>query len=393
MNEPIVGVVAALPWLVLPVLLAWRLRATPSLDSVPAAPPAGKVLRVSIVLPARNEAAHIAACIQSIQASSWPDLQLVVVNDHSTDRTGELAREAARGDPRIRVINAPDLPAGWFGKQWACEVGASHTNGQLLLFTDADTRHAPDLIARMVALRAQRGAELLSVAGVQTMDTVWEYAVQPSVLLLILSRYGGAASIERATHAREVIANGQCFMLSRAVYTRIGRHEAVRAFVAEDLMMAQAVFRHGHRVSLALGIRQLSTRMYDGLSALMKGWGKNLYAGGRYAMGGGAWGQRVYPILLLAFPLGILLPFLVLVTSVFEGMIGGATGLTAADWWSVFASGAILLTYAAAHRLNGAPLYRALLAPLGGAILLVICIQAIARGKRVEWKDRHYQAQ
>ena len=76
-------------------------------------------------LPARNEAAHIAPCIRAIRQSTWPNLELVVIDDHSTDGTDDLAREAAGGDPRVTIIPAPDLPSGWFGKQWACQTGAA----------------------------------------------------------------------------------------------------------------------------------------------------------------------------------------------------------------------------------------------------------------------------
>jgi chlorobactene glucosyltransferase len=385
--------VAAAPWIAAPIVLAARLRTTPSLDDIAvAATTAAPVPRVSIVLPARNEAAHIAACIHSIRASTWPDLELIVVDDHSTDGTGALAREAAAGDPRVKIVNAPALPAGWFGKQWACQSGAAHATGSLMLFTDADTRHAPDLVGRMVRMREQRGAELLSVAGHQAMGTVWERAVQPSVFTLILARYGGAAAIEQATHPRDVVANGQCFMLSRQVYDAIGGHEPVRGFVAEDVMMAQAIQARGQRVSLALGIGQLSTRMYDGLRSLMKGWGKNMYAGGRHAMWGGALVQRLYPLLLLSFPLGILMPFVMLAWCAVAVITGGGVG-AALLLWSAASSAAILAAFAAANRLNGDPVRRALLAPLGGAIVLAICVVAIARGNNVRWKDRGYVSQ
>ena len=385
---------AAAPWVTAPLVLAARFRSTPRLDDIDAAATvAAPTPRVSIVLPARNEAVHIAACIRSIRASTWPDLELVLVDDHSTDGTRALAREAAAGDPRVKIVNAPDLPAGWFGKQWACQSGAAHATGSLLLFTDADTRHAPDLVGRMVRMRERRGAELLSVAGHQEMGTVWERAVQPSVFTLILTRYGGADAIERATNPRDVVANGQCFMMSRRVYDAIGGHEAVRGYVAEDVMMAQAIQARGDRVSLALGIGQLSTRMYDGLGSLMKGWGKNMYAGGRHAMWWGAIGQQLYPLLLLSFPLGVLMPFVALVWCAVAMATGGTViGAVSAALllWSALTSAAILVSFALANRLNGDPIRRALLAPLGGAIVLAICVSAIARGNNVRWKDRGY---
>ncbi len=397
-SSKLIALGAALPWVLVPAILYLRLRATPSLDDVSAEPPSRTAApRVSVILPARNEAAHIGACVRSILDSDWPDLELIVVDDHSTDGTSALAHQAAAGDTRLTVVSAPDLPAGWFGKQWACQTGSGQATGSLLLFTDADTRHAPDLITRLVQMRAARGAELMSVAGRQDMETIWERAVQPSVFSLILLRYGGTQAIERASRASDVVANGQCFMLSRTAYDAIGGHNAVREFVAEDLMMAQAIWGTGSRVSLVLGIGQLSTRMYDGLDALMKGWGKNVYAGGRFAMRGGAMGRAIYPLLLLAFPAGILLPFVV---SVGLGVVVALASIAGADWfgattsawltWGLVASVAVLLTFMLANHLNRDALKRAWLAPLGGAVLLAICLIAIVRGRNVSWKGRGY---
>lgn len=377
----------ALPWCVVPVLLRQRLRASPQLADEPIDPPASPP-RVSIVLPARNEAVNIAACVRSICASTWPDLELIVVDDHSTDGTGALARAAAAGDARVRVIEAPDLPPGWFGKQWACHSGAQVATGTLLLFTDADTRHAPDLVTRMVRLRARRGAELLSVAGRQDMETVWECAVQPLVFVMLLARYGGASQLEQARHARAVVANGQCFMLSRTAYDALGGHAAVRAYVVEDVMMAQAVHAHGGRVSLGFGVAQLRTRMYEGLGPLVRGWRKNLYAGGRHAFGGGRVGQLLYPLVLLSFPLTVAGPVVVLLVALLVALLGG----DAASWlaWSLIASTATFAAFAIANRANGDSAWRAVLAPLGGVVLLAICLQAIVRGDHVEWKGRAY---
>ena len=344
---------------------------------------------MSVIVPARNEAAHIADFVRAIRSSTWPNLELIVVNDHSTDGTADIARAAAQGDLRIHVVDAPDLPEGWFGKQWACEVGASHASGELLLFTDADTRHAPDLVARLVAMRAQRGAELISVAGRQDLVTVWERAVMPLVFSMIMFRYGSTRALENATHASDVIANGQCFMISRAAYDAVGRHKAVRQYVAEDVMMAQAVWRSGARVSLVLGVEQLRTRMYDGLGSMMRGWRKNVYAGGRLAMRGPV-GRALYPLLLLTFPLSSLLPFVLLAGTTLMLLDGSAFR----PWmlWSVLTSLGTLTTLAIANRFNRDPVLRALLAPLGAAVLLTICVQAIARGRQVEWKGRDYRA-
>jgi len=396
----VVAVLAALPWWLAPAILYARLRATPSLEDFSDIAPTGSasadVPRVSVILPARNEAEHIAACVRSVLSTTWPNLELIVVDDHSTDGTAALAREGASGDLRMTLVSAPELPPQWFGKQWACQSGAAQATGELLLFIDADTRHAPDLITRLVHARDARGAELMSVAGRQEMHTLWEQAVQPCVFTLILLRYGGAVAIEHATRASDVVANGQCFMMSRAAYDSLGGHYAVRDFVAEDLMMAQAVWSSGKRVSIVLGIRQLSTRMYDGLGALIKGWGKNVYAGGRFAMRGGSVGRALYPLLLVTFPTGLFFPFIAFATALRATQVdppsifGDAVATAAWLLWSALASAGALLTFALANWLNRDRIWRAIYAPIGGFVLLVICVFAIVRGRNVRWKGRGY---
>ncbi|MDQ6611410.1 MAG: glycosyltransferase, partial [Gemmatimonadota bacterium] len=276
-SEFLLAVVLALPWIIAPVLAVLRQRSTRSLDDYSewAVEP---IDRVSVILPARNESAHVAACVASLRATSWRDVEIIVIDDHSTDGTGVLARAAGGGDSRITVVDAPDLPDGWFGKQWACHTGAARATGTYLLFTDADTRHAPDLIGRLVNAQKARNASLISVAGTQSMHSFWEYAIQPAVFALLLARFGGTTEMEQATRSVDVIANGQCLMFTRQAYDLIGGHAAVRATVAEDLMLAQTTHARGLRVSLVLGTSQLSTHMYSGLREIVRGWMKNVYA-------------------------------------------------------------------------------------------------------------------
>jgi chlorobactene glucosyltransferase len=374
----------------LPLAVGWRLRDTPDLARLsPADLDATRrsAERVSIVLPARDEAVHIDACVRAIRATTWPDWELLVVDDHSADGTGDLARAAAEGDPRVRVLAAPALPDGWFGKQWACQTGADAATGELLLFTDADTRHHPELLVRAVTAMRARGAALFSVGGRQDTGSFWEHAIQPVVFLFILARYGGARTMERARTPEDVVANGQCFLVSRADYERLGRHEAVRGTVAEDLMIAQRAQAAGLRVSLGIGREHLGTRMYDGLASVVKGWRKNVYAGGRLAMKWGRAGRFLFPFLLVGFPLFLAAPF-------------GALALAALAPalrpvllpWAGIAAAPMLLLFGATVWAGRAPLWRVLYAPIGAVAFAAICVDAIRRGQQVEWKGRRYRS-
>jgi len=374
---------AAWPWLAAPAVVWWRARGSRSLDEEPDSAPPDAPL-VSVIVPARDEAPNIARCVRSLLASDYPCLELVVVDDGSTDDTAALARDAAAGDARLRVIATAPLPAGWFGKPWACATGAAAARGTLLLFVDADTTHAPDLVTRAVHARARRGGGLLSVIGRQELGSFWERLVQPQVLAVLLGRYGSTERVNRSRRVVDKIANGQCILVDRATYDAVGGHGAVRGAVAEDLRLAQHVYMRGHPVHLVLGERQLATRMYTSLSDLMRGWRKNVYAGGRDAMPLGRAGRVLFPLLLLLPPLMGIAPALALLLAA-----GGLASAEVARAAAV-AQGASLLFWAGAYRRGGVSAAYALVAPLGAAVLLAIVVQAIARGRRVEWRGRQY---
>ena len=375
---------SALPWFIAPLYVWWRSRDSCSLDDYSAATPPDAPL-VSVVIPARDEARNIEQCLTAALASTWPTLEVLVVDDHSTDGTGARARAVAERDPRARVLDNPPLPAGWMGKQWACWTGAQAARGAVLCFADADTTHAPDLIPRAVnALRA-RGAGLLSVAGRQEMGSFWERIVQPQVFAVIAGRYGGTERVSRSGRTVDKIANGQCLLMPRDVYDRVGGHAAVRDKVAEDLKLAQCTHAAGFPVHLLLGEAQLSTRMYTSLRELVGGWRKNVFAGGREAMPLGRLGRLIFPVLLLLPAFAQLWPLAVLLGA-WAGLVADAVRIQAA----MLAVGATVLFWAATYwRAGLSPLW-ALLFPVGAATYAFISLQAILRGSRVEWRGREY---
>jgi chlorobactene glucosyltransferase len=377
---------AALPWLVVPVVTLWRGSRSRSLDEVPDDAPPDAPL-VSVIIPARNEARHIEACVRSVLSARYPALEVIVVDDRSEDATGAIARRLAAEDARLRVVDGMPLPDGWFGKQWACATGARQARGAVLLFTDADTRHAPDLLPRSVNLLRSRGADLVTVFGHQELGTFWEKVIQPQVFSLLLARYGGTESVNRSRSSYDKIANGQCLMLTRESYEALGGHAAVRDKVAEDLAIAQRWFAAGRRTVLVSGIPQLATRMYESLDEIVRGWMKNVFAGGRHAVPGGRVGRALAPALLLLGPSLALTPLVALVLASF-GIIPRDALAPA-----VVANVVLLAYWGIVYRSIGAssPLW-ALSFPLGGVMLLYIFSRALLRGSRVEWKGRRYRA-
>jgi chlorobactene glucosyltransferase len=377
--------VAALPWVLAPCWYLWRLRDSRQVTEYPAVPPADPPC-VSVVVPARNEAHNIERCVTSLLASAWPAFEVIVVDDHSTDGTGGLARAIAARDPRVRVVPAPELPAGWFGKQWACHTGRAHATGTLLLFTDADTWHAPDALPRAVHALAARGADLLSLAGTQEVHTFWEVVVQPVVFVQILGVFGGTEAMSRSTDPRRKIANGQYLLCHAATYDALGGHAAVREFVAEDLLLAQRWTAARRAVHLLVGLDQLRTRMYRGLGDLARGWGKNIYAGGRHAMPPWLARSGVLRVLMPVPGLVALAPTLAIALAAvgaappWYGAAGGIAYAANVVWWAVVCA------------LTRVPLWMAPLHPLGWLVTTGISTWAALRGDRTEWKGREYRA-
>jgi hypothetical protein len=382
---PLAPLLLAAPWVLGPIVTLARASRSRSLDDERAEPPEDPPL-VSLVIPARDEARSIERCVASALASDYPRLEVIVVDDHSSDGTGEIVRAMADRDVRLRVVVPAPLPDGWFGKQWACAAGAAAARGAILGFMDADTRQAPGLVTRVVNAMMSRGADLLSVAGTQELGSFWERLVQPQIFSVMLQRFGGTEIVTHSRFASQKIANGQCIWLTRDAYDALGGHAAVRDKVAEDLALAQHAFRAGRNVVLVLGLDQLSTRMYTSLRELAEGWGKNLYAGGRDAMPLGALGRAIYPLLLVTPALAGLAPPIVLALALL-GVLGPAWLL-----WSAIATTANLVWWLLVYAwLRLSPLY-ALLHPLGALAMLYIAVGAIARGRRVRWKEREYRA-
>lgn len=378
-----IALIAALPWGLMALITAIRFRHSTSLADESADAPADAPL-VSVVIPARNEERNIERCMRSVLGATYPRLEAIVVDDHSSDATGDLARRIASEDSRVRVIDNPDLPEGWFGKQWACETGARESNGEIILFADADTKQSSDLVTRSVNMMRRRNADLFSVAGKQELGSFWELVVQPQVFGMLAIRYGGTESVSKSRFVSSKIANGQCLFVQRDAYEELGRHALVKSHVADDMMMAQRFFARGKNVVIAEGFDQLSTRMYTSLGELVRGWGKNVFAGGIDSIPGGRLGRLFFPFLLLSAPVSGLLPALILLASVFlripEPLFvwGAATQIFLLAWWA--------FVY---WRIKRSPLY-ALLSPLGAAVVFYIFLRAVMRGRRVTWKDREY---
>jgi chlorobactene glucosyltransferase len=368
----------ALPWL-LPFFTLPRLTSRkPSLSDTPHAD--GEL--VSVVVPARNEAATIVALLRSILAASYRPFEVLIVNDRSTDNTAELVKTVT--DRRVRLIQGEELPEGWYGKPWACYQGYREARGDILLFTDADTQHHPELLGRAVGALKHERAALVTVSPLQRCVTFWERVVMPQIWFLLALRYHPPA-VNRARRQRDVIANGQFILTTRDVYEEVGTHAIVRQEVAEDLALAQAYLRGGKKLHFTFAERLMETRMYRNLPELIEGWSKNIYLGGRRSFPDQPLLRALVPAMLVAAMMFWLGPPVLLVFAIASGRVPElvsstllATALSTVFWMLMCRQMQIPAIYGAGY-------------PGGALMALYIVARSTWRGGKVEWRGRVYR--
>ena len=371
--------IASLPWLLpfIPLIrLAWHGR-RPALADAPQASGA----LVSVVIPARNESQNIEPVLRSVLETTYSPLEVIVVDDRSTDDTAAKTDGIVRKDARMRLVRGAELPTGWYGKPWACVQGFRAARGDLILFTDADTRHAPSLIGHAVGALQQGHADLVTILPTQICLTLAERLVMPQLFFLLGARYHP----DRVNHARvaaDVIANGQFILVRRDAYTAVGTHETVKHEVAEDLALAQEFWRRGKKLHLAYAQELMRTRMYTSLAQLVEGWSKNLYLGARRAYIDEPLRRRLAPAgVLLGFGFWLVPPLALAAGYLWPAVLAPAAWAVAfsAVFWMIVTGG------------MGIPFAYGILYPAGAVLASWIALRSIIRGgERVEWKGRVY---
>jgi glycosyltransferase involved in cell wall biosynthesis len=229
---------------------------------------------ISAIIPARNEEASIGRAVESV--ASQPEIaEVIVVNDQSTDGTGAILSELAARVPKLKVLSAGELPAGWTGKNYAASIGARAAHGDWLLFTDADTYHLPGSSRRALIDAAEHRAVLLSYSPEQEIETFGERMLIPVIYWRLSQHY----SFERVNDPGlpDAAANGQYLLLQSDAYRAVGGHKAVANDILEDVALARRVKRAGYRIFFAPGHGVVRTRMYRSFGAMWQGWTKNLY--------------------------------------------------------------------------------------------------------------------
>jgi hypothetical protein len=333
--------------------------------------------RVSLLIPARNEENNIGAALDTALASEGVDLEVVVLDDGSTDRTAAIVAAHMQRDARLRLVAAPPLPPGWCGKQHACHVLSGHARHPLLVFADADVRLAPDALARIAGLLERGGLDLASGFPHEETGTPAEALIVPLIHVLLL----GYLPIWLARHVQHpafAAGCGQLIAARRDAYRRAGGHAAIRNSRHDGLMLPRAFRRAGCTTDLFDATDLARCRMYRGGREVWQGFAKNATEGLAKPL--------ALPVWTVLLGGGHVLPLLVLFVA-----------LAAGSWPAVAASA---LAGACVYGTRIALVLRfrqswlgALLHPLGIALLLILQWSALVaelRGRPAVWRGRAY---
>ncbi|MDX1655404.1 MAG: glycosyltransferase family 2 protein [Candidatus Competibacteraceae bacterium] len=346
----------------------------------PPPPPRAPGRPVSVLIPARNEERSIEACVRSVLASTGVELEVVVLDDASTDATPAIVRRLAAEDQRVRLESAPSLPPDWCGKQHACAVLGQRARHPLLLFIDADVRLSPDGVARTAAFLEQSGAALVSGFPRQETVTWLERLVIPLIHFVLLG-FLPLALMRLSRQPGFGAGCGQLILVERQAYRQVGGHGAIRTSLHDGVKLPRLLRRAGHRTDLFDATSVAVCRMYHNAPQVWLGLAKNATEGMAAPASIG--------FFTLVLGLGQVLPLPLLL---------GSLAIGAPEPVILTALAATLAAYLprllAVVRFRQ-PLDAALLHPLGILLLLVIQWQALILkllGRPVGWKGRHYQA-
>lgn len=328
--------------------------------------------KVSVVIPALNEAHTIGAALTSVLAQDYPDFEVVALNDRSTDGTGGVLEGLRDANPRLRVVHIAELPAGWLGKNHALHVGASRSSGDWLLFTDADVRFAPGTLKAAVAYAEANGLDHLTAVPQMEARSPWLGSFVGAFMLLF------SFGILRASGPKTgvYVGLGAFNLLRRSVYHAVGGHEPIALRPDDDMRLGRLVKRAGFRQGVVFAVDLMAVEWYESVRGAVRGLNKNAFAGLYYSL-----------------PLVLLVTGTLMVTHVWPFVavfvVGGAAGalyaLTLLN---------IGLVYLVGRRFTRLPLGYAALHPVGTLLLvyaiLVAAVKATVRGG-IEWRGTFYR--
>jgi chlorobactene glucosyltransferase len=340
----------------------------------------GEAPLISVLIPARDEEANIKICLESLQKQDYPNFEILVLDDNSSDDTGKVVERIAAGDKRIQLLRGKSLPKGWAGKPFACYQLAKKAKGSWLLFTDADTIHEPHALRGSLSMALKHNSSLLSGFPRQLTTSLPQKITIPVLYFVIMSWFP-LWWLQRAGHPRPSLAIGQFLFFPTKEYWRIGGHKAVKAKILEDVWLGIEIIRHGGR-HVAVDLSPIvSCHMYQGMGAIWEGVSKWLYsvaALSKFALAG----------LIVAGYLFFLAPFYWLWNELF-------VVADPSDWrlLIIFQVSAIVLMRWLVDKRFHESIISTILHPIGFSFLIITGLYAGSRqavGAGVQWKERLY---
>lgn len=335
---------------------------------------------LSICVPARNEARDIRACLTSLLNQDYPHFEVIVVDDHSTDATGEIIQSLTAEFPHLIHIKGEALPSGWLGKPFALHQAVQKARGEYLIFTDADPVFQPHALTSAVYAMTTRNLDMMTLMPGTEFVSFWERAVQPVVFgfIVSLTRFKKINSPDNTT----AMGFGAFIMFKMKVYERIGGHEGVKAEVLEDVMLAKRAKMAGFKLLAADAKSIFSIRMYHSLQEIWTGWRKNIFI----ALKKSVFRTGYYICVILGF---LATPYPVLMWNILEG-----NGIL---WIGTALAGLLMTLSASFHLCDELRLQRwnAFLFPIGAFVMSAIMINSMLQvlvKRQTEWRGRKYPA-
>jgi chlorobactene glucosyltransferase len=383
----VVEVLLSWVWLAVVAGLALRALHQRSLfEAIATSPlPVSNAPRVALIIPARDEEHNIGSCLGSLFIQNYPAgrFDMLVVDDHSSDRTASIVKALAQHQPQLRLLSSPPLPPHWVGKSHACWIGtcAVSADTEWLCFLDADVQAEPALLASAIAAAGADHLDVLSLSPRQRLGSLAERLVIPCGLY-VLAFCQDLRKLQ-SHQSDQVTVTGQFMLIRRSIYEAVGGHCAIRSAICEDVALASLIKRAGGRVALRDGRNLLASRMYTGWWTLWQGLAKNLVD----MLGG--------PVSTIATALAATaLAWTAFLIPLADGLScerGAAAGCLALVPASV-GSAVILGLHVAGASYFEVPLWYGFLFPVGytaGALMSVDSVRRRLSG-RMSWKGRTY---
>jgi chlorobactene glucosyltransferase len=359
------------------LILNLRYLRTPSSDSkIPQNPPL-----VSILIPARNEEDKIALCLESLCKQDYPNFEILVLDDNSSDNTAAIVKQLADRDKHLRLIRGAPLAAGWSGKNYACYQLANEAKGNWLLFADADTVHAPFMLRGVLALAMELKTSLLSGFPHQVAESLPMKIVTPTWCFILMG-WLPLWWLQKSKTPKPSIAIGQFLLFSKQEYWRIGGHEAVKSKVLEDIWLGIEVNKHGGK-HIAVDLSNVvSCKMYNDIVGVWHGLGRSVYAIAEMSI------AALVMLMIFAY-LCYILPFYSLWHEF--NTVDGDDVLKAVIIFQV--ATILFMRWISDKHFNNRSVASVIFHPIGISFLFMVVVYATIRkvaGTGISWKERLY---